>query len=89
METITILLLLTIKQKRAGSLGNTTIATDIAADDATISSAFTGAKYGFTGIGSVLPGSALMTFTDHGTNNNPVIKSAISSAFKSFCKIKK
>ena len=80
---------LTIKQKLAGELGNTSVATDTDAGDVTISSAFTGAKYGFTGIGSVLPGSSLMTFTNHATNNNDVLKSAIASSFKSFCKIKK
>lgn len=80
---------LTIKQKLAGELGDTAVATDTNTGDVTISSAFTGGRYGFTGIGSVIPGSALMTFTNHATNNNAVIKTALSSAFKSFCKIKK
>lgn len=82
---------LTIKQKLAGRLGNTTIGasgSDLE-NDISIASAFSGGEYGFTGIGAVLPGSSLMTFTNHATNNNAVLKSAISAAFKSFCKIKK
>ena len=79
---------LTLKQKRAGALGNTTIAHAIGGGEATITN-FTGGEYALTGPGAILPGSSEMTFTDHGTNNHPILQAAIKSVWKRFTKIKK
>jgi hypothetical protein len=79
---------LTLKQKKAGALGNTTIAHAIGGGEATITN-FTGGEYGMVGPGTVLPGSTDMTFTDHATNNHAIIHSAIKEVWKTFCKLKK
>jgi hypothetical protein len=79
---------LTLKQKKAGALGNTAVTHAIGGGEATITS-FTGGEYALTGPGAILPGSSNMTFTDHATNNHAIIHTAIKSVWKAFTKIKK
>jgi len=80
---------LTLMGKRAGALPNVVVAADQPVAPATgiTVTNFSGGRYGFTGIGAVLPADPLMTFTN--ASNFSVLKTALSSTFKSFCKIKK
>ena len=79
---------LTLKQKKAGVLGNTVIAQSINVNDALFVN-FAGGKCADTGVGGILPATSDMTFTDHATNNHAVIHSAITSVWKRFTKLKK
>ena len=80
---------LTLMGKRAGALPNVVVAADqpVAPASGITVTNFSGGRYGFTGIGAVLPADPLMTFTN--ASNFAVLKTALSSTFKSFCKIKK
>ena len=79
---------LTLKQKKAGALGDTTIDHAISGSEATIVS-FTGGEFGLIGPGAILPDSSEMTFTNDGTSNHPILQAAIKSVWKRFTKIKK
>lgn len=80
---------LTLMGKRAGALPNVVVTANQPVAPATgiTVTNFSGGRYGFTGIGAVLPADPLMTFTDG--DNFAVLKTALSSTFKSFCKLKK